>query len=91
MKLVINNFKMPEKAKRIILFGDGHTEEHEVPVEYLTLSEYNIKQIDWIENHKYFLSREKGYEVSFNEAAFSWVRTGLAEYFRKQFKIKGDR
>lgn len=53
----------------------------------LTLAEYNKKQISWIEVHKWYLSQSAGYDVGFNAAATSWVKTGLAAEFRQKHKI----
>jgi hypothetical protein len=86
MNFLINTFM--SKAKRIVINEDGTTEEVEVLVQYLSLKEYNKIQTEWIEKHKYFLSQKEGYDVGFNAAAMSWVKTGLADYFRKLFKIK---
>lgn len=54
----------------------------------LTLKEYNIAQINHIKKHKWYLSEEFGYEISFNEAVKDWVNSGLAIEFRKLHKVK---
>ena len=54
----------------------------------VTLKEYNRIQADHIMKHKWYLSEDRGYEVSFNEACKDWISSQLAVEFRKFFKVE---
>jgi hypothetical protein len=51
----------------------------------VTLKEYNEIQIEWMMVHKWYRSEHAGFDVGFNEAAKSWVSSGLAKKFREKY------
>lgn len=51
--------------------------------EHGTLKAYLAIQAKELEEHKYFLSQKKGYDVGNNEAAFDWIQNNYAERFNE--------
>lgn len=52
------------------------------------ISEDEFEQLSAMIDHKYFLSKENGREISLNDASIDWKNSGLAEKFRKEYEQK---
>ena len=66
----------------------------EKPVRQLTEQEqFQVRlffQRKEVEEHKYYLSQQHGFDVGLNKSAADWVATGQAERFARDFSKNED-